>query len=157
MISTHVRDYLQSHQVHFETLPHSPAFEANEAAHALHISGKQFAKVIVVHADGRHVMVVLPAARRLNLHELRDALGVKHVQMVPESELEMLCSDCELGAFPPFGEFYGMEVWADRSLAEAEEIVFNAGTHTEAIEIRYADYVKLVHPQIARFAEPAVM
>jgi Ala-tRNA(Pro) deacylase len=154
-ISARVRDYLESHQVQYETLPHPQAFEAREAAQTLHLAKKQFAKAILFHADGRQVMAVLPASHRLSVHQLRDALGVKHLEMVPEKELAMLCSDCELGAFPPFGDLYGMEVWADHSLAGSPDIVFNAGSHTEAVRIAYADYVKLARPRTARFAEPA--
>jgi Ala-tRNA(Pro) deacylase len=72
-----------------------------------------------------------------------------------EDELAQLCGDCHVGAFPPIGQLYGMEVWIDWSLGRPEHIVFNAGTHTDAVRMRYADYVNLVKPRVARFAARA--
>jgi|YelNatPaOPRAMG01_1025707.scaffolds.fasta_scaffold48214_2 Ala-tRNA(Pro) deacylase len=156
-MSQRLQEYLESNNVRFELLPHYAAFPAQKTAQSLHVSGKHFAKAVVLRADDRLVMAVLPASHRLNLHDLRQELEVRRLEMVPEAELENICSDCELGAFPPFGHFYGMETWIDRSLAKSEEIVFNAGTHTEAIRMKYADYVKLVNPKMASFADPEAL
>jgi Ala-tRNA(Pro) deacylase len=153
-MSQRIQEYLDSKNVRFELLPHYPAFPAQKTAQSLHVSGKHFAKSVVLHADGRLVMAVLPASHRLNLHDLRQELEVRHLEMAPESEVEKICSDCELGAFPPFGHFYEMETWVDRVLTKSEEIVFNAGTHTEAIRMKYADYAELENPRMASFADP---
>ena len=152
-VSQGIRDYLDSQNVKYEWLPHSQAFTAQEVAHSLHVSGKHFAKAVVLHANGKLVMAVLPASHRLNLHEFQEAVGVSRVEMAPESELAKICSDCELGAFPPFGNLYGMDVWVDRALTESEEILLNAGTHTDAARMKYSDYANLVKPQIGNFAE----
>jgi Ala-tRNA(Pro) deacylase len=153
MVSAHVREYLESHKTGYETLAHSQAFAAREIAHTLHVPEAQFAKAVVLRADGRLVMAVLPASHKVNLHRLREELGVSHLEMASESELTALCGDCELGTFPPFGNLYGMDVWVDGNLAASREIIFNAGTHTEAVRMKYADYASLVHPHIALFAE----
>ena len=152
-VSQRLRDYLDSEQVMYEWLPHALAFPAQEVAHTLHVSGKHFAKAVVLQADGRSLMVVLPASYRLNLHELKAELAARHVQMLPESELTKLCPDCELGAFPPFGSLYGVDTLVDRSLAQSEEIVFNAGSHTDAVRMKYADYANLVKPRVGSFGE----
>lgn len=152
-MSVRIRDYLDSNKVSYQPLSHPQAFEASEVAHKLHVSEGQFAKAVVLRGDGHRVMAVLPASQRLNIHELKEALGVKHLEMASESELASLCGECELGAFPPFGHFYGMEVWVDRNLARSEEIIFNAGTHTDALRMKYSDYARLANPRTAKFAE----
>jgi Ala-tRNA(Pro) deacylase len=152
-ISKRIRDYLDSHNVGCEEIPHSQAFEAREVAQALHVPETQFAKVVVLRADVRLLMAVLPASHRIDFHHLREKLGVSHLEMAGESELAALCSDCELGAFPPFGGLYGMEVLIDGGMTQSQEIIFNAGTHAEAVRMRYADYARLEKPQVARFAE----
>ena len=58
--------------------------------------------------------------------------------------------DCDGGAMPPFGNLYGMEVFVAESLAEDEEIVFNAGTHTELMRLAYRDFARLVQPRLVR-------
>jgi Ala-tRNA(Pro) deacylase len=152
-IPRRIREYLDSQCVDYEWLPHPQAFTAQEVAHSLHISGKRLAKTVVVDADGRVVMAVLPASHRLNLAELRAALQVNRLTLLPEIELEKLFPDCELGAIPPFGNLYGIEVWTDRAIAESEEIVFTAGTHWDAVEMKYSDYARLAKPQVSRFSE----
>ncbi len=59
---------------------------------------------------------------------------------------------CEVGAMPSFGNLYGLPVIVDKLLAEDEEIVFNACTHTESIRLKFADFEKLVNPMIAKVA-----
>ena len=152
-VSQNIREFLDSHQVPYECVPHSQAFAAQEVAETLHVPGRRFAKAIVLNADGRMLMAVVPATHRLELHELKDKLGAKELELLPEGELAKICTDCELGAFPPFGHLYGMDMWVDKSLTESEEITFNAGSHTEAIRMKSADFLRLATPHMARFAE----
>jgi Ala-tRNA(Pro) deacylase len=151
-VSRRIQDYLDSQSVNYAVLPHAEAFPAQEIAHQLHVSGSNFAKAVVLRTDGRLLMAVLPASRRLNLRALKEALEVKHLELAPESELANLCAGCELGAFPPFGNLYGMDTWVDGSLSESEEIVFNAGSHRESLRMKYSDYARLAKPIVVRFA-----
>ncbi|HUI41110.1 MAG TPA: YbaK/EbsC family protein [Terriglobia bacterium] len=152
-VTQQVCDYLESHHTRYQLLTHPQAFAAEQTAHELRVPDQQFAKAIVFRADGRAVMAVVPASMRVNVHALREALKAKNLEMAPENELAKLCSDCELGAFPPFGNLYGMEVWVDQSLAQSEEIVFNAGSHTQALQLKYSDFADLAHPRSAKIAE----
>jgi Ala-tRNA(Pro) deacylase len=48
-------------------------------------------------------------------------------------------------------------VIVDEALAEDEDIFFNAGTHTELIRMKYADFEALVKPTVMRTTERAMM
>lgn len=122
-IPRRIRDYLDSQNAAYEWLPHPQAFTGQEVAHSLHVSGKRLAKTVILNADGRLVMAVLPASHRLVLPELKAAIEVRHLEMLPESELAKLFPDCDLGAIPPFGNLYAMEVWVDRVVAEWKSVV----------------------------------
>lgn len=152
-ISRRIRDYLDSQNVSYDCLIHPQAFTAQQVAHTLHVSGKRLAKTVLIDGDGRVVMAVLPASHRLNLHEFQALLGVKHLAMLPESELAKLFPDCELGAIPPFGNLYEIDVWLDRAVSDTEDIVFCAGTHVDCVRMKYSDYVSLVQPKLGRFSE----
>jgi Ala-tRNA(Pro) deacylase len=152
-IPRRIRDYLDSQKAPYEWLPHPQAFTAQEVAHSLHVSGKRLAKTVLLDADGRLVMAVLPASHRLIISELKAALGVRHLEMLPEGELAKIFPDCDLGAIPPFGNLYGIEVWVDRTVEESGEIVFTAGTHVDAVRMKYSDYAELVKPHVGRFSE----
>jgi Ala-tRNA(Pro) deacylase len=148
-----IRDYLDSQDVPYELLHHSQAFTGQEVAHSLHLSGKRLAKTVVLEGDGKRLMVVIPASYRLNLQELRGVLEVNRLEMLPESELAKLFPDCDLGAIPPFGSLYGLEVWVDRAVSDAEEVVLCAGTHEDCLRMKYGDFAKLAKPRLGRFSE----
>jgi Ala-tRNA(Pro) deacylase len=147
-----LRDYLDSHQVRYFVISHSPAYTAQEIAASAHVTGKTFAKTVMVSVDGKMAMVVLPASKQLDFELLRALCGTRYVTLAGEQEFSGLFPECEIGAMPPFGNLYGMEVYADDELGEAEEITFNAGAHTELLRMSWPDYQRLVNPLLARLS-----
>ncbi|MGQ0810693.1 MAG: aminoacyl-tRNA deacylase [Nitrospiraceae bacterium] len=150
-ISRKLKDHLDRHKVQYEVLTHQEAYRAPEIAHALHAPEKEMAKVVIMKVKGQFVMTVLPANWRVDLHRLKDVFLTSHVRLATEDQLRDLFPDCDVGAMPPFGNLYGLDVYVDRSFIEDEQIVFQAGTHSEAIRMRYADFADLVHPRVAEF------
>lgn len=150
-ISGKLKDYLDRHKVQYEVLTHQEAYRAPEIAHSLHAPEKEMAKVVIVKVNERFAMTVLPANWKVDIHRLRDVFLTNHVRLATEDEFKDLFPDCDVGAMPPFGNLYGLDVYVDQSLIEDEKIVFQAGTHSEAIKMRYADFADLVHPRVAEF------
>jgi Ala-tRNA(Pro) deacylase len=153
-IPQRIRDYLDSQNVPYETLHHSQAFTAQEVAHSLHVSGKKCVKAVAARGDNKPVLVVMPASYRLNFQELQAALKAKETVILAENELVGLFPDCDLGAVPPLGNLYGMDVWVDRAVANTERILFCAGTHEDCIRMRYSDFAKVTLPLLGHFSEP---
>lgn len=151
MPSQKLKQFLDSHQVKYVSIQHSPAYTAQEVAASSHVSGRDFAKTVVVKIEGTLALVVLPADRKVVLADLRDALGATQVKLATEEEFQARFPDCEVGAMPPFGNLYGMETYVAPSLTEEPEIAFNAGTHTEVIKMAYADFARLVQPKVIPF------
>ena len=150
-ISRTLNTYLDHERVHYDVLRHPEAFRAAEIAHTLQTPEKEMAKVVIVKVDARFVMTVLPASWSVDLHRLKDVFRTRHVRLATENEIKDLFPDCELGAMPPFGNLYGLPVYVDQSLTEDEEIVFQAGTHSDAVRMRYMDFAALVFPVVAEF------
>jgi Ala-tRNA(Pro) deacylase len=144
--------YFHDAQVPFEEQEHRVAYTAQRVAAAEHVAGKFVAKVVVLIADGQPVMVTLPATMRVDLTRIAAMLRAKSVRLAEEDEFATIFPDCELGAMPPFGNFYGVPVYVDRALAEDEQIIFPAGTHTDTMSIAYADFARLVRPTVGAFA-----
>jgi Ala-tRNA(Pro) deacylase len=147
-----LKQHLDKNRVKYVTITHSPAFTAQEVAATAHIPGREMAKTVMVKLDGKIVMVVLPAAERVVFDLLRDATGARSAELAGEAEFASLFPGCERGAMPPFGNLSGLDVYVDRDLASDETIAFNAGSFTEVIRMRYADFARLVQPRVARFA-----
>lgn len=148
-----VHAFLGEAGVPYTVLPHPVAFTAQEEAAAMHVPGRGWAKVVICIADGNPVQAVLPAPLVVSLDRLRALSGAQAIRFALESELRGLFPDCELGAMPPFGPLYGQRVFVDAALASEPDIVFNAGTHSEAIRMRYADFAAAAKPIVGRFAE----
>jgi Ala-tRNA(Pro) deacylase len=148
MTTTRLRAFLDEHDVEYSVINHAPAFTAQEIAETAHIPGHELAKTVVVHVDDGYAMVVEPASRRIHLGRLKEAIGAEHVALAEEPVLSELFPDCELGAMPPFGNLYGLDVYVAPELTEDEQIVFNAGTHTELVRMRYRDFESLVRPRV---------
>jgi Ala-tRNA(Pro) deacylase len=147
-----LKEFLDGKKVKYVALKHSPAYTAQEIASSAHIKGKELAKTVIVKIDGKMAMAVLPASYRVDLNALKEAAKAKKVELAPEKEFRDLFPECETGAMPPFGNLYEMDVYVSSSLAEDENIAFNAGTHTELIQLPYKDFEKLVGPKVIRFS-----
>jgi Ala-tRNA(Pro) deacylase len=150
-ISRTLNAYLDRERVHYDVLSHPEAFRALAIAQTLHTPEKEMAKVVIVKVQERFVMTVLPASWNVDLHRLRTVFATHRVRLATEDEIIGLFPDCELGAMPPFGNLYGLPVYVDQSLTEDEEIVFQAGTHLDAIRMRYWDFASLAFPVVEEF------
>jgi Ala-tRNA(Pro) deacylase len=142
--------YLSENKVKYQVLPHTLAYTAQEIAALEHVPGRKMAKVVMVKKDGRSVMTVLPAIHHVDLDRLKKAIGGT-VELETEREFKDLFAGCEPGAEPPFGNLFDLDVWVDESLTRNDEIVFNAGTHTETVRMQYADFARLVGPKVGEF------
>ncbi len=147
-----VEEFLREQKIPFEKSSHPATYTAQGLAAEEHVPGMDVAKPVIVKAGDRFFMCVLPACCRLDLDRVADVLNVEKAELASESEMASLFGDCELGAEPPFGKLYGLATFMDESLRGGEKIVFQAGSHTESLRMRRADYEKLAQPTVASFA-----
>ncbi len=151
-----LKQFLDERDVKYVTISHSKAFTAQEVAASAHIPGKEVAKTVIVKIGGEMAMAVLPASYSVDFELLKRATGTPTVELAAEDEFKSRFPDCEVGAMPPFGSLYGMQTFMAASLAEDEEIAFNAGSHTELIKMPFSTYVRLEDPvELAFSLEPA--
>lgn len=151
MIPDRICKYLNDYSVRYEVVPHPRVITAQQLAESIHETGFHVAKSVLVDVDGVDCLVVLPAPERVDPRRLQQELGAHRVQLAPEEELEQRFPDCEVGAEPPFGSLYGIPVIVDERLTRVEDIIFNAGSHDEAVKMSYTSFELLENPRIARF------
>lgn len=147
-----LKEYLDENKIKYLIISHSPAYTAQEMAARAHMPGKEIAKTVLVKIDGKLAMAVLPGSFKINFENLKKVLGSDNVRLADEHEFIDKFPDCEAGAMPPFGNLYGIDVFVANSLAEDEEIAFNACSHSQLIKMSYSDYEKLVKPIRLDFA-----
>jgi Ala-tRNA(Pro) deacylase len=152
MATSKLTEYLDHNHIKYEKIEHTPSYTAQEIAATAHVRGKDLAKTVMIKIDDKIAMAVLPALYKIDFGLLKKATGAKKIELASEEEFEDIFPDCEIGAMPPFGNLYGIEVFVAEKLTEDEEIAFNAGSHTELIKLSYKDMERLVHPKVAKFA-----
>ncbi len=143
---------LKENSISYKTFKHQEAYTAQEIAAAMHVPGRELAKVVMVRTKGKYIMTVLPASWRVDFNKLREALHENDLRLATEEEFKAVFPDCEAGAEPPFGNLYNIDTYVDMSLAQDGHIFFNAGNHYETVLMDYKDYDKVVHPRVADFA-----
>jgi Ala-tRNA(Pro) deacylase len=147
MVPLPIKNYLEEHGTPFRASEHPYGVTAQMTAQRAHVSGKRFAKTVVLKQDGRYLLVVVPATESVNLSALRDLYGPA-ITLASEAEMAELFPECEAGAMPPLGGLYGLPVIADACLEKQKTITVNGGTHTDVIELRWEDFVQIEHPRI---------
>jgi Ala-tRNA(Pro) deacylase len=147
-----LKEFLDSHGIKYIVISHSVAYTANGIAALTHIPGKELAKTVIVKVDNLLAMAVVSASQHVDLTLLKIASGARNVELASEDEFRDKFPDCETGAMPPFGNLYGIDVYADESLARDKEIAFNAGSHRELVRLAWEDFKTLVNPRVLKLA-----
>jgi Ala-tRNA(Pro) deacylase len=148
-----IKEILEKRGVAYEERHNRVAFTAQEVAQSEHVNGNCLAKVVVVLADGRPVELILTASRRVDLGQVRTVLGAESLRMASEAEMDRIFTDCESGAIPPLRRWNDVTVLMDASMANARELVFQAGTHEDTIRLKFQDWLELVNPLVQVFTE----
>src|SRR5262249_19508144 len=136
--ATWIRKELEDRGVPYEELHYGDVYTAQELAASQHISGHRLAKVVVVMVDDRPVELILPASRHVQINRVKELLGTRDVRLATEAEMEEYFADCELGAIPAL-RHWQVAVLMDKSMRVPGDIVFPAGTHRDAVRIRFQD------------------
>jgi Ala-tRNA(Pro) deacylase len=141
-IAATVQRYLDDCGIDYEVVEHARTLSSSRTAQVSHVSGDRLAKAVVLRSEGGFTMIVLPASRHLRLGALQDYLD-RPVGLATEKEVAQLFNDCELGAVPPVGKAYGMEMIVDDSLNEQPEVYFEAGDHMSLIHVNAMAFQRL--------------
>lgn len=147
-----LKTFLEQKDVRYTQQLHATAYTAAGVASVIHVRGKDMAKAVMVLADDKLVMLVIPASTHLRLRNVKQALRAREVFLASEADFAHIFPDCEVGAMPPFGNLYGIPVFVDESLTKDKEIAFNAGTHREIMKMSYEDYARVVSPRTVNVA-----
>ncbi len=148
-IATSLKQYLEDHKIRYEAIHHRRDYTAQETAADTGTPGMEFAKTVILRAGRRFAMVVLPAHHMVDMARMKQLLGAEDLRLATEDEIRRLCPDCPAGAEHPFGNLYEIPVYVSKDLTRNPWITFNAGTHEDAVRMRFADYDLLVEPKPA--------
>jgi Ala-tRNA(Pro) deacylase len=143
-----LKEFLDEAGVEYMCLSHPPAYTAQELAHHVKIAGDRVVKTVIIELDGKMAMLVMPATWRIRWDRLSRILDTDFIDLADEQEFKDRFPDCEVGAMPPFGNLFGMTVYCAEALTEQPELAFAAGSHSESVHMKTADFINLVQPMV---------
>src|SRR5262249_53233597 len=111
---------LQKHldqNVTYDMITHEPTMSSSRTAQACHVPGDRLAKAIGLRRNGGCMVAVVPATHHLRLADLKQQIG-DDVELADEGEIRRLFPDCTLGAIPPIGTCYELDVIIDDSIEQ---------------------------------------
>jgi Ala-tRNA(Pro) deacylase len=146
-----IKDLLSSRNVSFDLTSHRPVYTSAEAAEVRGESLHSGAKALLVKADNAFVLLVVPGDHQIDSKAARKMLAAKSIRFANRQEVEAI-TGLQPGAIPPFGSLFGLKTFCDTALSECERINFNAGSHTESVRMKYADYVAVERPAMEVFS-----
>lgn len=142
-ISNSLEQHLAARHIPFEVVTHSPTMSASRTAQVSHISGNKLAKAVVLKDELGYLLAVLPASHHIQFDVLYDVLDRK-LSMASEVEIGELFVDCELGAIPPVGFAYGIDMIVDDALDDLPDIYLEGGDHTCLLRISGNNFDKMM-------------
>ena len=147
-----VQNYLDKNKIKYDVLAHRCVYTAYDLANTTKKKLSEIAKTLVVKADAKYVLVVLPAHYRLDLSKLKKVLGAKKVSIAPEKVMKKVFN-VKPGAITPFGSLHKVEVVVDKALAKSKEALFSAGSFTDSLQMKVKDFVDLEEAKLETFAK----
>lgn len=147
-----VGEYLTQHHIPFNVRQHREVYRSQDIAHELHTKGKRIAKVVVAMADSQPIMLVLPSSRFVDFAKAEREIGLNHLRLATENEIDRHFPGTPIGAMPPLKHWGETPIYLDDGDFAKDSLAFAAGAHDEAVLLEYYDWVQLVHPKLARFA-----
>jgi len=146
-----VKKYLDSKGIDYEELAHKTVYTAYDAANTLKKKLSEIAKTILIEADKTHVLVVLPADKKIDMAKLKKALGAKSVK-IPDEKVMIRVMKIAPGALSSFGKMHDLEVLVDKAMLGTKQAVLSAGSFTDSVLMKVKDLVRIEEAQLADIA-----
>jgi prolyl-tRNA editing enzyme YbaK/EbsC (Cys-tRNA(Pro) deacylase) len=147
---------LEEHHVRFKVLRHLPASTSLGEARVLGVPAGSVAKTLVLDTPRGHALAVIPASRRLDPRLAERAVGMHHVRLAPEAEIEHDFPRFELGALPPLASLLDAKVYVDSELAVQRWVFFATGSRDESVRVRTRDLIALDSAAVVRLTSEPV-
>jgi Cys-tRNA(Pro)/Cys-tRNA(Cys) deacylase len=122
---------------------------AAEVAELFGVSPSQVFKTLVVIADERrHLLVVTPGDRELDLRLMAKAVGAKSAHMALQRDAERL-TGLKVGGISPLALLdKRFEVYVDALAADLEELYINGGQRGVNLRLRVSDLLAVTGAQL---------
>jgi len=146
-----VKNYLDKSGIDYEALAHKTVFTAYDAAQTLKKQLKEIAKTILIEADKTHVLVILPADKKIDMAKLKKVLGATKIS-IPDEKVMIKVLKIQPGTLSSFGKLHNMETVIDKAMLSTKKAVVSTGSFTDSVFMKVKDLVKMEEARLANIA-----
>lgn len=140
-----VKSVLTAAEVEFEVLKHKEVKTSEEASKVRGTPMSMAPKAMIMKKNsGEFIMVCVPADQKVSMSKIKEVVG-ESVEMASPEEVEDRLG-VKVGAVPPFGNVFGIEMYLDKDFWSKDEVAFNAGRRDTSIKMKAADLIKAAQP-----------
>ncbi len=150
-IPAKVKSYLDKSGIDYEEIAHKTVFTAYDAAQTLKKKLNEVAKNLLIEADKIHVLVILPADKKVDLGKLKKALGAKKVS-IPKEQVMVKVLKIKPGSLSSFGKLHKLEVLVDKAMLGTKKVLFSTGSFTDSVLMKVKDFIKMEEAKLANVA-----
>lgn len=153
-IAMTLEHYLSRNKIPYDIVRHPYASDSLGIAKQAHLEPEKVVKCVMLEDEGGYIMAVCQATKRIKLGLLYREIN-RRLVFATEYELADLIGDCVLGAIPPVGELYDVDVVVDDDLLAEGDIYFEAGDHEGLIHVTAETFQKMMKgAEHASFCRP---
>jgi prolyl-tRNA editing enzyme YbaK/EbsC (Cys-tRNA(Pro) deacylase) len=134
--------YLLGRGIAFLVFPHPAAVTVSDTVRAHGLDPDELVRTEVVTGTAGPALMVVPAARYLDLDLVRAALKDPDARQATHAEIRSLAPSCEIGAVPPLSLYLMAPMYVDPAVADREQLVFAAGRPTTVVVVQRADLLR---------------
>jgi prolyl-tRNA editing enzyme YbaK/EbsC (Cys-tRNA(Pro) deacylase) len=146
-----VTELLDKNKIKYDIIEHAAVFTSEEAAKARGTELKQGVKALVCKSGKEFVQLCVPGNKEIDLSKAAKEIG-KKIETATAAEVTEVIH-CPIGAVPPFGNLFGINVYIDEDVLKNEYVAFNAGLHTKSIKMKAADLFTVTNAKKGKFSK----
>ena len=147
-----IKNLLDENKVVYELIEHKPVFTSEDAAKIRGSSLSLGAKALIMNADKKPIMIVVPGNKKVDTSVFKKLYSIKDLEMAKPEEVKNI-SGVEIGAVPPLGNLFKIPLYFDQTIVDNETVFFNAGSHSKSISMKGSDLERVTKPIVGEFSK----
>jgi len=152
-ISKKLLTHLDTSKIKYAIIEHKTVYTAYDVAQTLKKKLDTVAKSILIIADRKHLIVVLPGHRRVDLSKLKKLLKAKKIEIAKE-HVQQKVLQIKKAALTPFGVLYkNIPVMMEKSLLAVKKVMVPSSSFEHSLEMSGKELWKATAASIAAFSE----
>lgn len=127
--------FLKNNKIKYEPVSHRTVYTAYDKAATLKVKPNIIGKTLVLKTDRGLVVALIPGNKNLDKNKFKKAAKAKKIDFISETVMKNKFKGFKMGAVPPFGGLWNLQMFMDRGLLKEKNIFLNAGVYEVSLKL----------------------